>query len=124
MKYATDWRKNIEMQQYKIKITELAEQDLENAANYIAFELFNPSAAEKMVKGIREQINTLDLFPESHELDDDPVLAEIGVHKTYYKEYKIFYIIDEEAKTVFVVRILHMLVDSRAWLYRTFGISS
>ena len=30
MKYATDWRKNIEMQQYKIKITELAEQDLEN----------------------------------------------------------------------------------------------
>lgn len=124
MKYATDWRKNIEMQQYKIKITELAEQDLENAANYIAFELFNPSAAEKMVKGIREQINTLDLFPASHELDDDPVLAEIGVHKTYYKEYKIFYIIDEEAKTVFVVRILHMLVDSRAWLYRTFGISS
>ena len=109
MKYATDWRKNIEMQQYKIKITELAEQDLENAANYIAFELFNPSAAEKMVKGIREQINTLDLFPESHELDDDPVLAEIGVHKTYYKEYKIFYIIDEEAKTVFVVRILHIL---------------
>lgn len=57
MKYVTDWRKNIEMQQYKITINELAEQDLENAGDYIAFELLNPNAAENMVKGIREQIN-------------------------------------------------------------------
>ncbi len=112
------------MQQYKIRINELAEQDLENAGNHIAFKLFNPIAAENMVKGIRKQINKLDMFPESHELDDDPILAELGVHKTYYKEYKIFYIIDENEKEVIVVRILHMLVDSRAWLYRTFGIQS
>ena len=54
MKYATDWRKNIEMQQYKIRTNELAEQDLENAGDYIAFEQLNPIAAEKIVKGIRE----------------------------------------------------------------------
>lgn len=54
MKYATDWRKNIEMQQYKIRTNELAEQDLENAGDYIAFERLNPIAAEKIVKGIRE----------------------------------------------------------------------
>lgn len=40
------------MQQYKIKINELAEQDLENAGDYIAFVLLNPSAAENTVKGI------------------------------------------------------------------------
>ena len=112
------------MQQYKIRISELAEQDLENAGDYIAFELLNPIAAENMVKGIREQINKLEVFPASYELDDDPILAEVGVHKTYYKEYKIFYTIDDNAKEVFIVRILHMLVDSRAWLYRTFGIQS
>lgn len=112
------------MQQYKIKIGELAEQDLENAGDYIAFELLNPIAATNMVKCIREQINKLEIFPASHELDDDLILAELGVHKTYYKEYKIFYTIDENEKTVYVVRILHMLVDSRAWLYRTFGIPS
>ena len=44
--------------------------------------------------------------------------------KTYYREYKIFYTIDDNVKEVFIVRILHMLVDSRAWLYRTFGIPS
>ena len=120
----TDWRKNIEMQQYKIRISELAEQDLENAGDYIAFELLNPIAAENMVKGIREQINKLEVFPASYELDDDRILAEVGVHKTYYKEYKIFYTIDDNVKEVFIVRILHMLVDSRAWLYHTFGIQS
>ena len=35
----TDWRRNIEMRQYQIKITELAEEDLENASDYIAYEL-------------------------------------------------------------------------------------
>ena len=77
-----------------------------------------------MVKGIREQINKLEVLPASYELDDDPILVEVGIriHKTYYKEYKIFYTIEDIAKEVFIVRILHMLVDSRAWLYRTFGI--
>ena len=110
------------MQQYKIKINELAEQDLENAGDYIAFVLLNPSAAENTVKGIREQVNKLRYFPDSHELDEDPMLAELGVRKIYFKEYKIFFVIDESTKTVYVIRILHMLVDSKAWLYRTFGI--
>jgi plasmid stabilization system protein ParE len=84
--------------------------------------LLNPSAAENTVKGIRKQVNKLQYFPESHELDDDPVLAELGIHKTYYKDYKIFYIIDHDTYTIHVIRILHMLVDSKSWLYRTFKI--
>lgn len=111
------------MQQYTIKMTDLAEQDLESAGDYIAFELLNPIAAENTVKGIREQVNKLRFFPESHELEDDVILAELGVHKTYYKEYKIFFVIDQDMKVVYIVRILHMLVDSRAWLYKTFGIA-
>lgn len=79
------------MKQYRIEITDLAEEDLENAGDYIAFEL-----------------------------DEDEILAELGVRKDYYKNYKIYYLISED--TIYIVRILHMLVDSRAWLYRTFGL--
>lgn len=111
------------MRQYTVKINELAEEDLEQIGDYIAFILLNPTAAENMVKGIRKQVSKLQYFPESHELDDDPALAELGVHKTYYKEYKIFFIIDYSMHIVYVVRIFHMLVDSKAWLYRTFGIT-
>ncbi len=108
------------MKQYRIEITDLAEEDLEKAGDYIAYELKNHIAAENTVKGIRKQINSLVKFPERNELDEDEVLAEIGVRKDYYRNYKIYYIISEG--TIYIVRILHMLVDSRAWLYRTFGL--
>ena len=78
------------MKQYQIESTELAEQDLENN------------------------------FPERNELDEDETLAGLGVRKDYYRNYKIYYVID--ADTIYIVRILHMLVDSKAWLYRTFGV--
>ena len=110
------------MRQYRVKMTDLAEKDLENAGDYIAFILLNPTAAVSTVKGIRDQMNKLAYFPESHELEDDPILANLGVHKAYYKDYKIFHTIDSEKKVVYVVRILHMLVDSRAWLYDAFGV--
>lgn len=122
MQSAQDWRKNIQMQYYTIEITELAESDLENAGDYIAFELENPIAALNTVKGIQEKINSLKNYPERNELDDDEMLARLGIRREYFKNYKIYYIIDDDTKAVKVIRILHMLVDSKAWLYRTFGI--
>lgn len=35
------------------------------------------------------------------------------------KQYQIVQI---DADTIYILRILHMLVDSKAWLYRTFGL--
>ena len=110
------------MQYYTIEITELAENDLENAGDYIAYELANSIAALNTVKGIQEKINSLHNYPERNELDDDEILAELGIRREYYKNYKIYYIIEDDTKIVKVIRILHMLVDSKAWLYRTFGI--
>lgn len=98
----------------------MAEADLENAGDYIAYELKNSSAAENTVNGIRAKINSLVNFPERNELDEDELLAGLGVRKDYYRNYKIYYVI--EGDTIYIVRILHMLVDSKAWLYRTFGL--
>ena len=72
------------------------------------------------VSGIRAKINSLVNFPEKNELDEDELLAGLGVRKDYYRNYKIYYVI--EGDTIYIVRILHMLVDSKAWLYRTFGL--
>ena len=46
------------MRQYRISITELAEADLENAGDYIACQLKNPSAAERTIRGIRTRIRS------------------------------------------------------------------
>jgi len=95
---------------------------LEEAGDYIAFKLLNPTAAENTISGIRKQINRLQMFPKSKELDADPVLAALGVRNTYFKDYKAYFIVDDENLVVYVVRVSHMLVDSRAWLYATFGV--
>lgn len=123
MRYAIDWKKNTEMQNYAIKMSDLAEADLESAGDYIAFVLSNPIAAESTVKGIREAVNKLQFFPQSHELEGDPILAELGIHRTYFKEYKIFFLIDHMTRVVHIIRILHILVDSRVWLYETLNIA-
>ncbi len=122
MLYVIGWRNVIRVKQYYIEITELAEQDLEDAGDYVAFELLNPKAALDTVQGIRAQINKLEFFPERNELDEDPVLAAFGVRMDYYRNYKIYYVANNENSVVYVIRILHMLVDSRTWLYRTFRV--
>ena len=94
MLYVTDWKRNTKMRQYQIRITELAEEDIENAGDYIAHELKNPSAAENTVSEIRAKINSLADFPERNELDEDELLARLGVRKDYYRNYKIYYMIE------------------------------
>ncbi len=74
------------MRQYQIRITELAEEDLENAGDYIAYELKNLSAAENTVSGIRTRINSLVNFPERNELDEDELLAGLGVLRAIYSQ--------------------------------------
>ena len=81
------------MRQYQIRITELAEEDIENAGDYIAYELKNLSAAENTVSGIRTRINSLVNFPERNELDEDELLAGLGVLRAIYSQihsHKLF----------------------------------
>ena len=58
--------------------------------------------------------------PNRHELDEDEQLAVHGVRRHYYKNYKIYYKVSETNKTVYILGVLHMLVDSRAVLLRRF----
>ncbi len=105
------------MTEYKVIILPLAEEDIADQTDYIAFELKSSETAINMVKGFRKVINSLSLFPQSHELDEDEELAAYGIRKTYYK---IYFLIDEREQTVYILRVFHMLVDSREKILRIF----
>lgn len=81
--------------------------------NYIAFELNAPETAIKIARGLRKTINNLSVFPYKHELDEDEELARYQIRKTYYKNYKIYFLIGEQEQTVFILGVYHMLVDSK-----------
>lgn len=115
-----NWRKGILMSEYKVIILPLAEEDIEDQTNYIAYELKSPETAMNMARGFRKTINSLSLFPQSHELDEDEELAKYGIRKIYYKNYKIYFLIDEHEQIVYILRVFHMLVDSRAKILKMF----
>lgn len=46
-------------------------------------------------------------------------LAEYDIKKqTDYKNYKIYFAIDEPKQTVYILRVFHMLVDTKAELLK------
>lgn len=110
------------MQYYEIEMSETANEDLERITNYIIFVLRNPEAALSIVKGIRKKIGSLQLFPNSHPLDEDEQLAELGIRNVFYKNYRVCFMVDEWEKAVIIIYIVHIREDSRKRLYNLFGL--
>ena len=91
---------------YMINITKAAERDIMRAADYIEFNLKNPSAADHLLDETTEKINTLTEMPQKFRLVDDPVLASWGIRYVIVNNYLAFYMIDEEKQMVIIVRFL------------------
>lgn len=64
--------------------------------------------------GFRNSIAKLEFMLRQHELDEE--LALRGIRKCYYKNYKIYFFIDEKKGIVYVLRVLHMLVNAKPLL--------
>mgnify|MGYP002590660487 FL=1 len=106
------------MYKYRIIIEPLAEEDIIRNAEYIAYDKKSSQAARDLVKGLRRAIKSLSVNPQRHMYDEDEELAERKIRKHYYKNYKIYYMISEKEKAIYILRILHMLVDSKSLLLR------
>ena len=104
------------MRMYKVLILPLAEEDIMNNTDYIAFEKKAPETALELAMGFRNTIVKIEFMPKQHELDEDEELAAREIRKCYYKNYKIYFFIDERSSTVYVLRVLHMLVNAKPLL--------
>jgi len=104
------------MQMYNVITLPLAEDDIQSNTDYIAFEKQAPETALQLAVGFRNKIAQLEFMPEKHEFDEDEELAALGIHKCYYKNYKIYFYINTQNNTVYVLRVLHMLVNAKPLL--------
>ena len=98
---------------YSIHITKKAERDLNEATDYIEFTLLNPQAADNLLDKVEEVISKLAFLPEKYKTVDDPILAAWGIRLIVINNYLAFYIIDEDTKTVHIVRFLY---GKRNWM--------
>ena len=62
------------MQMYKVMMLPMAEEDIMNNTDYIAFEKKAPETALELAMGFRNTIAKLEFMPKQHELDEDEEL--------------------------------------------------
>lgn len=92
---------------YHIHITQTAERDMINAADYIEFTLKNPEAADHLLDTAEKKILALSQFPQKFPLVDDRVLSSWRIRFTIVNNYLAFYRILEAEKQITVVRFLY-----------------
>jgi toxin ParE1/3/4 len=90
-----------------VRIGASAEQDLLSIMNYISVTLREPLSAKRVYSTIKEKIMNLRNMPERHGVVSEEPFSQMGIRRLFIENYTVFYGIDEEAKTVQIIRILY-----------------
>lgn len=94
---------------YKVVYLPAARRQLEEAVMYIAIDLSAPDAATALVDEVDEAARKLTEMPYRFPIYHTLYAMKHEVRFFTVKNYNIFYVIREEAKTVEIWRILHQL---------------
>src|SRR3989338_122821 len=87
---------------FRVRITRTAEQDIEEAWTFIAQD--SPEEAEKFIRRLEEQIETLERFPERCPLLPENEILGTGYCHLLYGSYRGVFRI--AGKTVYVLRVI------------------
>ena len=92
---------------YKLLVSKEADEDIEDIVLYIVSELHNPSAASAFLDDVEKSYHNMVENPAMYSLCNDYRLSNGGYRKIVIKNYLILYRINEENKTVIVVRVVY-----------------
>jgi len=99
---------------YSLNISKLAENDISSALTYIAKVLAAPMAADKLLDEIEKYEEILEDTPSIYKRVPDEYLAELGLRYVIIKNFMMFFTVNEEERTVNVIRFLY---GRRDWKY-------
>ena len=92
---------------YKVIYTPAAIDDLRDIYFYIAIDLNEPKVAKNQVDRIRSMIKKLGEFPKRHPKVDGEPWTSMGIRKVPVDKYVVYYLVREEHRLVFIVRIFY-----------------
>jgi plasmid stabilization system protein ParE len=92
---------------YSVHITDIAEEEILTTVIYIADVLKAPIAANNLLDEIEKYENILETTPNIFSFVPDKYLRVKGVKYVMVKNYMMFYTINEDDKTVDVIRFLY-----------------
>ena len=97
--------------EYKVKLTDIAHEDIADIVQYIAKDLKEPLIARKMYTKIVDELKKLKTMPQRHALAIDTHLHSLDVRPFYIENYIAPYTILEEKNTVLILRVLYARRD-------------
>ena len=93
--------------EYTPQLTPQAKADIADACRYVMFELENPQAAIELANGIYEVIFGLDIMPTRNPVWPREPWRSREVRWAAYKNYNIFYAVDDAEAIVKVLRVFY-----------------
>ena len=104
------------MKKYKVEFSQTAEQDFENIISYLRYDLAGDIIADKYKILFKQELKKLEDIAGSMPILDEALTGHKNMRKVNVRNYIIFYIINEETDTAFVVRIGHVFMDWEKYL--------
>lgn len=96
---------------YKIFITEDAEEDLDRYVRYLLFEKKNEQAAGNLLDDFEATKNSLSRVAGSLKVCDNPHLKGLGYRRINFLTHRYFMLYRIEGDAVFIDNIFHELQD-------------
>ena len=94
---------------YKVVYLPTARQQLEDAVMYSAVDLCAPDAAMSLADEVDEAVHRLQEMPYRFPIYHTLYAMKHEIRFFPINEYNVFYVVDENTKTVEIWRILHRL---------------
>ncbi len=104
------------MTKYRVRVTKQAQGHLTEIRRYIEWELLAPDSALRIIRALRNEMQSLSEMPYRYQpIDEEPWHSE-GIRKTQVNNYYIYYWINEEAKMVQVFGVIYVRRDQERQL--------
>ena len=101
---------------YEVKLTTQAIRQIEETVQYISKILFAPETARKWADTLQREIRKLDSMPSRYPLIEEEPWRTKGIRKMPVKNFLVYYLVDEEKKTVWVTAVIYGRRDQIAAL--------
>ena len=92
---------------YGFVLTEIAEADIDETFEYIAVDLSNPNAAAGLADELEKKIDEVCKTPKSGRPVENEYLKRNDVRRFLVGNYIVYYIIDDDARNIIILRMVY-----------------
>ena len=99
------------MNKYKILFSADSIEDITEITKYLKEMYVSPKLSKRYHNELFETIRSLEIMPNRFETVRMKYIKRNDIRKIAYKQYLIFYVVNDEKKEVYILRVRHGKTD-------------